>query len=76
VLEAGAAAGVPVSVGGLAVESPSGAQAALRMGLRTILLPAQNILPVKQRLLACGVTDGEADSGLKPPAADGGPAAV
>lgn len=76
VLEAGAAAGVPVSVGGLAVESPSGAQAALRMGLRTILLPAQNILPVKQRLLACGVTDSEADSGLKPPAADGGPAAV
>lgn len=50
-VQAGCNAGIPVSIAGLAVESPAGAVNALRMGMRSILMPAQNLLLVKQHLL-------------------------
>ncbi len=64
VTDAGRAADIPVFVAGLAVENPDGAVQAVRTGLRTILLPAQNILPVKQRLLESDVLPKDAPMSL------------
>lgn len=51
-LAASREADIPISVGGLPVESPDGAAAYLWRGLRCFLVPAQNILTVKQALLS------------------------